>query len=177
MPNMLPIKPLRPAGGTRSKRHRGLTSVVVLRQAPVDRIPEEDFASCARSERRSSTRRLTLSSPSPYKGKKRRRAQREHYWSKKQIIQPQNLLIDCFSFPPPQVRQEPDKQKTAVRSRDARFLLFVRMCKRCYSAGYVTARSFTGASLARTNSKEDKEISALCPRTKIETHPFRSGFQ
>lgn len=95
-----PIEPLRPTGGTGSKRHRGLPNVVVLRQAPVDRMPEEDFASCARNTKRLSTCRLTSSSPSSYKGKKRRRARREHYWSKKQIIQPQNLLIDCFSFLP-----------------------------------------------------------------------------
>lgn len=93
-----PIEPLRPMGGTGSKRHRGLPNVVVLRQAPVDRMPEEDFASCARNAKRSSTCRRTSSSPSSYKGKKRRRARREHYWSKKQIIQPQNLLIDSFSF-------------------------------------------------------------------------------
>lgn len=168
MPNMLPIKPpikpLRPAGGTRSKRHRGLPSVVVLRQAPVDRMPEEDFASCARNERRSSTRRLTLSSPSPYKGKKRRRVQREHYWSKKQIIQPQNLLIDYFSTTG--ARQTENRVTITGCEMIAVFSPTVRMHERCPSAGYGRARSFIGPSLSRTNSKGNDGNICLMPENK-----------
>ena len=49
-PTKPPIEPLRPTGGTRSKRHRGLPSIVVLRQASVDRMPGEDSVLSVRNE-------------------------------------------------------------------------------------------------------------------------------